>query len=143
MIRRRRIPILMLALFSAASFATAWAQTLDVDWHTVDSGGEMWSSGGTMQLSGSIGQSDTDDSLVMTGITLSLTGGFWATPPCWCLSDTNHDGLRNGEDIHFLLECVLNTVLDCECADVATDGALDMNDVDAFVADLLSGDFCQ
>ena len=30
----------------------------DVSWHTIDGGGEMWSTGGDYELSGTIGQPD-------------------------------------------------------------------------------------
>jgi hypothetical protein len=48
----------------------------DLDWHTVDGGGVMFSTGGDFELSGTIGQPDAGGPL--TGGDFELTGGFWA-----------------------------------------------------------------
>jgi hypothetical protein len=49
-----------------------------IDWHSIDGGGTMFSTGGGMTLGGTIGQADAGPGVPgMTGGTLSLTGGFW------------------------------------------------------------------
>jgi len=53
----------------------ARAQSYSIDWFKVAGGGGA-SSGGTYQVSGTIGQQDASGA--MTGGNYSLTGGFWA-----------------------------------------------------------------
>ena len=54
---------------------TAGAQTYSIDWYKVAGGGGT-STGGTYQVSGTIGQPDAG--AAMTGGNYSLTGGFWS-----------------------------------------------------------------
>ncbi len=131
------IRILMALLIVSAGVAAA--DDLVIDWYTVDGGGEMRSSGGIFELSGTIGQPDAGE---MQGEPYSLSGGFWAAPPCWCLADMNNDGLRNGEDIQTFVDCMTGGVSDCACADIETDSVLDIADVAMFVDDLLIGGDC-
>jgi len=56
--------------------ARAQAQVYDAAWHTVDSGGAMGVSGGTLTLGGTIGQPDAGGPL--TGGSFTLHSGFWA-----------------------------------------------------------------
>ena len=62
-------------LFTAALFLTAQlgAQSLTVDWFTVDSGGGT-SSDGTLSIAGTAGQPDAG---AMSDGTLTVQGGFW------------------------------------------------------------------
>jgi hypothetical protein len=88
-----------LALVISAAFARA---DFDLSWYTIDSGGAMWSSGGSFVLSGTIGQPDAG--AVMTGGAFALTGGFWAVsgdgaPPA-CIGDLNCDGIVDFGDIN-------------------------------------------
>ncbi|GAG30776.1 unnamed protein product, partial [marine sediment metagenome] len=71
----------MLALAPAAL-----AQDFAIDWWTVDGGGEMFSSGGDFELSGTIGQPDAG---TLAGGDYALTGGFWFEQVC---GDCNYDG---------------------------------------------------
>ena len=48
----------------------------DLSWHTIDGGGEMFSTGGDFELSGTIGQPDAS-TVVLAGGDFKLTGGFW------------------------------------------------------------------
>jgi hypothetical protein len=76
----------------------------DLSWYTVDGGGDMWTTGGTFELSGTIGQPDAG--VVMTGGTFELTGGFWAlaaAAPQDCVGDLNCDGQINFGDINPLV----------------------------------------
>jgi len=63
----------------AVSVPTALGQ-YDLSWFTIDSGGDMFTTGGTLELSGTIGQPDAG---FMAGGTFALSGGFWhtAAPP--------------------------------------------------------------
>ena len=129
-----------LTLFAAVGSP---GQDYAIDWHTIDGGGEMWSTGGDYDLGGTIGQPDAG---AMTGTgpggDYTLSGGFWAMPPCWCLADLNNDGQRNGGDVHDFVECMLATGTNCACADVDGSPGLTIDDVAAFVADLLDGAAC-
>lgn len=61
------------AVFLALA-AQAPAQSLSIDWYTIDGGGGT-STGGGYSLTGSIGQPDAG---TMSGGGFSLDGGFWA-----------------------------------------------------------------
>jgi hypothetical protein len=66
-------------LFAVAAILSfnisARAQSYTIDWYKIAGGGGT-STGGTYQVSGTIGQPDA--SAAMTGGNYSLTGGFWA-----------------------------------------------------------------
>ena len=67
---------MFLAVATALCVTTdAMAQSYSIDWHKVAGGGGT-STGGTYQVSGTIGQPDAGTP--MTGGNYSLTGGFWA-----------------------------------------------------------------
>lgn len=57
------------------------AQDFDVDWWTIDGGGEVLSETADQQwqLSGTLGQWDSTESLELAGAGWTLTGGFWPT----------------------------------------------------------------
>jgi hypothetical protein len=76
----------MLALAPAAL-----AQDFDIDWWSVDGGGEMWTTGGDFELSGTIGQPDAGTT--MTGGDFELAGGFWAggVEDEFCFGDLDGD----------------------------------------------------
>jgi hypothetical protein len=65
----------LLLLVSAA----VSAQDFDLDWWTVDGGGEVLSETADQQwqLSGALGQWDSTESLALSGAGWTLTGGFW------------------------------------------------------------------
>ena len=52
------------------------AQSYSINWYKVAGGGGMNSTGGTYQVSGTIGQHDAGGPLIGGGC--QLTGGFWA-----------------------------------------------------------------
>lgn len=57
--------------------AAAGGQVFDLTWNTIEGGGELFASGGSLELSGTVGQADAAPT-VITGGTLELVGGFWA-----------------------------------------------------------------
>ena len=60
--------------------APVWAGApWTVDWWTIDSGGEIFASGGSWELSGSVGQWDATANAGASGGQWELTGGFWAS----------------------------------------------------------------
>jgi hypothetical protein len=65
----------LVLLFSLLVPAVGFAQSYSIDWYKVAGGGGT-STGGTYQVSGTIGQPDAG--MAMTGGNYSLTGGFWA-----------------------------------------------------------------
>lgn len=74
--KARRVGVLIAAaLFVAPAWAGApWT----IDWWTLDAGGEVFTSGGSWELSGSVGQWDATPSAAASGGSWELTGGFWS-----------------------------------------------------------------
>jgi hypothetical protein len=100
----RPIPVrrpILAAAFCAMCTALVVAD-YDLSWYTMDGGGDMWSTGGGLELSGTIGQPDAG--AVMTGGGFELTGGFWAfgggAAPQSCIGDLNCDGSISFGDIN-------------------------------------------
>ncbi len=120
--------VTLLAIPSLASAQPA------INWFTIDGGGGT-SSAGTITLSGTIGQPDAGP--VMTGGTLTLTGGFWAgfgstgptcpgTGPGACSrADWNEDGVIDFNDFLAFLNDFNG---EDPCADLNSDGIVDFND---------------
>lgn len=126
-LQRSFIVCLAMALFGVGSAA---AQPFDLSWHTIDGGGATFTTGGTFELSGTIGQPDAG---VMTGGTFTLVGGFWGGavaggPPC--IGDTNGDGQVTLQDLSNLLSN-FGTAAGATVADGDTD-----NDADVDLQDL-------
>ncbi len=67
----KQIMLLLVGLMPVAGFS----QNYTIDWYKIAGGGGT-STGGTYQVSGTIGQPDA--SMAMTGGSYSLTGGFWS-----------------------------------------------------------------
>ncbi len=70
--------ILVLVCLLGVALPVSVAQTgggLDLSWTTIDGGGVINSTGGTFQLSGTIGQPDASTALI--GGNYVLVGGFW------------------------------------------------------------------
>jgi hypothetical protein len=65
----------IILIFGVLLPAVSFAQSYSIDWYKVAGGGGT-STGGTYQVSGTIGQPDAG--APMTGGSYSLTGGFWA-----------------------------------------------------------------
>jgi hypothetical protein len=97
-------PYTMLIMVSAALFGASnvVGNDFEIDWWTVDGGGDMWTTGGDFELSGTIGQPDAATA-VMTGGDFELTGGFWpgvTLGPAVCYGDLNCDGQIDFKDIN-------------------------------------------
>lgn len=63
----------------------------DIPWHSVDGGGELFSSGAAFELSGTVGQWDATETRQPGGGQWRLTGGFWS------LSTQESSGLLFGD----------------------------------------------
>jgi hypothetical protein len=91
--------------FSIASCGVAAAQSLELNWHTIDGGGGRSSnSTGGLILSGTFGQPDAG--ATMTGGPFALTGGFWAgavPPSAPCVGDLDGDKQVGQSDLGILL----------------------------------------
>ncbi len=120
----------------ALSSAAAQAQDFAIDWHTIDGGGEMFSTGGDFSLGGSIGQPDANQ-VVMTGGDFELQGGFWAVAAAPCdPCDMDCDGDINAFDIEPFLTLLFDPNPDpCdECTgDVDGNGVIDAFDIEPFL----------
>ena len=74
--KAKRIMVLFALLATLDSLGTARAQTnYSIDWYKIAGGGGV-STGGTYQVSGTIGQTDAGGPL--TNGQYAVTGGFWA-----------------------------------------------------------------
>ena len=73
---RRWKPVALGTLVCLTTLTIAVAGDLDLNWFTIDGGGDMFCTGGDYELSATIGQPDAN-TVVMTGGDLELTGGFW------------------------------------------------------------------
>ena len=110
----------------------AIGQTYDLSWQTVDGGGEMWTTGGDYELSGTIGQPDAN-ATVMTGGDFELTGGFWPGTR-FCLGDLNGDGQIGLSDLATLLAHYGKTGMTYDDGDLDGDGDVDLSDLAALLA---------
>lgn len=115
---------------TATALAALGGADIDLSWRTVDGGGVMESTGGDLELSGTIGQPDAG---ALSGGDFTLTGGFWfALAPDDCNSDggvnlidyDDFEGCLSGPDI------AVTPV--CTCFDVDQDDDVDLLDVAQF-----------
>ena len=81
------------------------AADYELDWWTIDGGGDLFTTGGDFELSGTIGQSDAS-ATTLTGGDFELTGGFWAVAAQVgpdCPGDVDGDGDTDHSDLGALL----------------------------------------
>lgn len=130
-----------LIAITAACFVLATAGTdelhaqFEIAWYTIDGGGGF-SSAGSFELEGTIGQHDAGPTMI--GGAFSLTGGFWTgSTDEVLLGDLNGDGVVNLLDVAPFVDAVSNGDYVPE-ADINGDGVVNLLDVEPFVA-LLSG----
>lgn len=149
MIRNRTITTIVLlagaALFTTAAKAQVGG-SFDQSWHTVDGGGQTFSTGGAFEVGSTVGQYDASGRL--TGGAFEVIGGFWpgGLPDESLPADMNCDGLINSFDIDGFVLALSNpaayaaTYPDCNInnADVNGDGLVNSFDIDPFVVCLAS-----
>lgn len=138
----RRAPTFVgLGVLLLVGVRLALAQSYSVDWHTIDGGGATFSTGGTFQLGGTIGQPDASSfATPITGGNFTLVGGFWpaAGNACTLIGDVNLDGAVDGDDVQLFTNCVIGIGgSNCGCADFDNNGSATPADVDQFVAAVL------
>lgn len=113
-----------------------------IDWHTIDGGGVMHVTGGSYELSGTIGQHDAGPTAPMVGGPYELAGGFWVVSQiCYCPGDMNGDGIKDARDVQKFVACFTSGG-SCQCADVSLESGVTLDDVPVFVEDLLSSGVC-
>jgi len=99
---------------------------------TVDAGGEMRTTGGAFELSGTIGQPDAGQ--IQEGGAFELTGGFWfRVDP----GDCNDDSCTNLFDYKDFEGCMVGPSVrpgeaPCPCFDLNTDNDVDLADLAEF-----------
>ncbi len=115
---------------------------LAIDWHSIDGGGTMFSTGGGMTLGGTLGQPDAGGP--MTGGGLTLTGGFWVVAASACpntCGDINGSG-GNVDLVDFatLSNCfgLVGPNASCDagefiCSDLNEDGVINLLDFATFL----------
>ncbi|QKK03130.1 MAG: hypothetical protein HND55_11020 [Pseudomonadota bacterium] len=77
-VRKTSLPAIVLFACLASPVRAGEVQSFSIDWYSIDAGGVMHSSGGSFELSGTIGQADASPAREMSGGQWKLTGGFWA-----------------------------------------------------------------
>ena len=116
----------LLACVSAALLGRSAEAELEIVRSTVDGGGVMRSSGGSYEVSGTIGQPDGG---TMAGGPFDLTGGFWFPIEA---GDCDEDGLVSLRDAGGFVVCMAGparpTKASCRCFDVDGSGAVDLAD---------------
>lgn len=124
---------LILSLASSA----ALRGDIRIDWYTIDGGGEMFSTGGSFELGGTIGQPDAGPgSAGMTGGSFSLIGGFWPVAHAALPGDCDGDDDVDITDFVYVADCLSGPAVwpgdDCACADIDDDGDADLADFAQF-----------
>jgi hypothetical protein len=137
--RRNNTRVMLLVVLFGPGAASLPAD-FTLDWFTLDAGGEMWTTGGDFELSGTIGQSDAGVS--MTGGGFELAGGFWpgaAEEPA-CPGDLDGDGDVDLSDLALLLSDYGCTGGDCP-GDIDGDGDTDLGDLATLLANYGEGTY--
>jgi hypothetical protein len=99
---------------------------------TMDAGGDVFTTGGAFELSGTVGQPDA--SRTMNGGAFELTGGFWFRLG---LGDCNEDGLADLFDYDDFEVCMGGPSVwpgeaPCPCLDLDADNDVDLADFAEF-----------
>jgi hypothetical protein len=127
---RNRFMRLALASSVLVGAASVTADDFSIDWWTVDGGGEMWTTGGDFELSGTVGQPDAG--FAMTGGDFDLTGGFWAGAgeEEFCYGDLDGDNDIDLADLAQLLgNYGMTSGAAYEDGDLDGDGDVDLADL--------------
>jgi hypothetical protein len=116
---------------AGVALTAAKATDFEITRSTVDGGGVMFSTGGTFELSGTIGQPDTG---LLSGGAFELSAGFWfpLSP-----DDCNSDGWVNLIDYGDFERCLSGPggglpQPECNCFDIDGDNDVDLSDIAEF-----------
>lgn len=100
---KRLMMLLALGLLMGLLYTGASAQSggpFNLDWSTIDGGGNTFSTGGTFKVGGTVGQPDAAGMPLLSGGSFSMSGGFWFQR---CTGDVNLDGVVNDADLLIVL----------------------------------------
>ena len=132
---RNTVMVLMLVPIMTIASLTMADPSFEIDWHTINGGGVMFSTGGEFELSGTVGQPDAGGPMVGPAESgFELTGGFWfAQVPGDCV----FDGAVNLLDYTTFIDCLVgpSTLLTgggCACLDLDKDQDVDLFDYRLF-----------
>ena len=75
--RMKRVALFAIVVTAFWLPVVAGGQTV-INWWSIDSGGEVFASGGDWVLSATVGQSDSSEGNLLVGGQWQMTGGFWA-----------------------------------------------------------------
>jgi hypothetical protein len=133
----KRLSVLTAGVMTLAVASSTSAQNFDLSWFTIDGGGDMFSTGGDFELSGTIGQPDAG--VVLSGGSFELVGGFWAITsggaPPGCAGDLDGDGDTDLADLGILL-ADFGCLPPPNCpGDLDNDGDTDLADLGILLAD--------
>ena len=129
----RKLALSIILAFGATGIL---ADDFSLDWWTIDGGGEMFTTGGDFELSGTIGQPDAHTT-IMTGGDFELAGGFWAgvAEDEFCFGDLDGDNDIDLADLAQLLSNYGETSgMTYEDGDLDADGDIDLADLAALLA---------
>lgn len=135
---RTIIAVLMAAGLLSAVTSGQGNNGFDVSWNTISGGGVMRSTGGNLELSGTIGQPAAGRA---SGGGLEVTGGFWFEIE---RADCNGDGAITLLDVADFAACLSGPVIpdgvssQCACFDLDGDQAIDLSDFAELQNDLSS-----
>lgn len=129
--RIMRMALMGVGLGPVASAVAA----IDLRWSTIDGGGMQLAAGGTFALNATAGQSDAGPA--MTGGSFALTGGFWTSAAApGCLTDINHDGVVDLNDLsQLLVNFGTAEGATFEDGDVDGDGDVDLADLSTMLVE--------
>ena len=117
----------MLMLILLVCVGATMADDFEISRSTIDGGGTMHTTGGTFELSGTIGQPAAG---AMSGGSYDLSGGVWFP---LAPADCNEDGGVSLLDYEAFATCLTgpatSVVSGCECYDIDHSGTVDMRDV--------------
>jgi hypothetical protein len=125
---------------ACAALTATRADDFEITRSTVDGGGVMFSTGGSFELSGTIGQPDAGVMLSTDG-TFELTGGFWFEEPP---DDCNSDGCVDLIDYADFEGCLTGPggelpLPQCICFDIDGDNDIDLSDIVEFQSGFTGG----
>ncbi len=127
----RFLTLLAGLLLAVTATNAARAVDLDIDWWTIDGGGAMFSTGGSLELSGTVGQPDAGAPLAGSG--LELVGGFWPAvggEDEFCYGDLDGDNDIDLADLAQLLGSYgMTSGAAYEDGDLDGDGDVDLADL--------------
>jgi hypothetical protein len=135
MSNNKRAKLAVGVVISVLAATVLMADDINLDWWTIDGGGGMFSTGGGLELSGTVGQPDAGAALI--GGSLELVGGFWsavAGEDEFCFGDLDGDNAIGLADLAQLLGQYGETSgMTYEDGDLDGDGDVDLADLAALL----------